>query len=163
VATFYHHLDVVKEKPMFTCRAPPALTVRVCDGLSYEMAARRRCWTRLPALLGLRGALYAFGSCVGRCEQAGCRVHQKPVPGAPWKSVSREVKRESIRPAVSYIDFDARERRGYSGAARLVEHDAISRAFEDHGSCCLRAGAARVSDGPQVAHRARQAARDCWP
>src|SRR4051794_40056071 len=34
VATFYHHFDVVKEGDT----APPALTVRVCDGLSCEMA-----------------------------------------------------------------------------------------------------------------------------
>jgi len=44
VATFYHHFDVVKEKPDGSLPAPPALTVRVCDGLSCEMRVRRRCW-----------------------------------------------------------------------------------------------------------------------
>ncbi|RPJ46470.1 MAG: NADH-quinone oxidoreductase subunit F, partial [Betaproteobacteria bacterium] len=34
VATFYHHFDVVKEGE----RAPPALTVRVCDSLSCELS-----------------------------------------------------------------------------------------------------------------------------
>ena len=34
VATFYHHFDVVKEGET----APPALTVRVCDSLSCELA-----------------------------------------------------------------------------------------------------------------------------
>ena len=34
VATFYHHFDVVKEGEA----APPAVTVRVCDGLSCELA-----------------------------------------------------------------------------------------------------------------------------
>ena len=34
VATFYHHFDVVREGEA----APPALTVRVCDSLSCEMA-----------------------------------------------------------------------------------------------------------------------------
>ena len=34
VASFYHHFDVVKEGGV----APEALTVRVCDGLSCEMA-----------------------------------------------------------------------------------------------------------------------------
>ena len=38
VATFYHHFDVVKEGDA----APPALTVRVCDGLSCEMAGAQR-------------------------------------------------------------------------------------------------------------------------
>src|SRR6202022_4657877 len=34
VATFYHHFDVLKDGEA----APPAVTVRVCDGLSCEMA-----------------------------------------------------------------------------------------------------------------------------
>src|ERR671915_825942 len=34
VATFYHHFEVVKEGD----RAPPALTVRVCDSISCELA-----------------------------------------------------------------------------------------------------------------------------
>jgi formate dehydrogenase len=37
VASFYHHFDIVKEGEV----APPALTVRVCDGLSCEMAGAR--------------------------------------------------------------------------------------------------------------------------
>ncbi|HSG20303.1 MAG TPA: NAD(P)H-dependent oxidoreductase subunit E, partial [Burkholderiaceae bacterium] len=38
VATFYHHFDVVRDG-----EAPPAaLTVRVCDGLSCEMAGAQR-------------------------------------------------------------------------------------------------------------------------
>ncbi|MFB3059600.1 MAG: NAD(P)H-dependent oxidoreductase subunit E, partial [Gammaproteobacteria bacterium] len=34
VASFYHHFDVVKENDSL----PPALTVRVCDSVSCEMA-----------------------------------------------------------------------------------------------------------------------------
>ena len=34
VASFYHHFDVVKEND----NAPPALTVRVCESVSCEMA-----------------------------------------------------------------------------------------------------------------------------
>ncbi|MGH8723840.1 MAG: NAD(P)H-dependent oxidoreductase subunit E, partial [Burkholderiales bacterium] len=34
VATFYHHFEVVKEGE----KAPPALTVRVCDSISCELA-----------------------------------------------------------------------------------------------------------------------------
>ena len=48
VATFYHHFDVVKEGDV----VPPALTVRVCDGLSCEMAGAQDLLARLPALLG---------------------------------------------------------------------------------------------------------------
>ena len=34
VASFYHHFDIVKEGPDGDVPAAPALTVRVCDGLS---------------------------------------------------------------------------------------------------------------------------------
>ncbi|MDB5936054.1 MAG: NAD-dependent formate dehydrogenase flavoprotein subunit, partial [Massilia sp.] len=48
VASFYHHFDIVKEGG----EAPAALTVRVCDGLSCELAGARELLERLPALLG---------------------------------------------------------------------------------------------------------------
>src|SRR5688572_12034293 len=37
VATFYHHFEVVKEGKS----APPALTVRVCESISCELAGAR--------------------------------------------------------------------------------------------------------------------------
>jgi len=48
VATFYHHFDVVKEGET----APPALTVRVCDSLSCEMAGSLGLIKKLPKILG---------------------------------------------------------------------------------------------------------------
>ncbi len=65
VASFYHHFDIVKEGRA----APPALTVRVCDGLSCEMAGAGALLARLPALLGAEVRVLA-APCVGRCEQA---------------------------------------------------------------------------------------------
>ena len=65
VATFYHHFDVVKEGEA----APAALTVRVCDGLSCEMAGAGGLLARLPALLGPEVRVIA-APCIGRCEQA---------------------------------------------------------------------------------------------
>src|SRR5688500_5484927 len=38
VASFYHHFDVVRENADGSFDAPPRLTVRVCDGLSCELA-----------------------------------------------------------------------------------------------------------------------------
>ena len=69
VATFYHHFDVVKEGQA----APAPLTVRVCDGLSCEMAGAQDLLRRLPALLG-REVRVIPAPCVGRCEQIG-RAH----------------------------------------------------------------------------------------
>ena len=47
VASFYHHFEILKDDA-----TAPALTVRVCDGLSCEMAGARELLARLPALLG---------------------------------------------------------------------------------------------------------------
>jgi formate dehydrogenase len=83
VATFYHHFDVVKEGEA----APAALTVRVCAGLSCEMAGARELLDKLPALLG-REVRVLEAPCVGRCEQAPVAVvGQRPVPMARAEQV----------------------------------------------------------------------------
>jgi len=65
VASFYHHFDIVREGEL----VPPALTVRVCDGLSCEMAGAGELLARLPALLG-REVRVVSAPCIGRCDQA---------------------------------------------------------------------------------------------
>lgn len=65
VASFYHHFDIVREGEL----APPALTLRVCDGLSCEMAGAGELLARLPALLG-REVRVVPTPCIGRCDQA---------------------------------------------------------------------------------------------
>jgi len=139
VATFYHHFDVVKEKPDGSLPAPPALTVRVCDGLSCEMAGAKALLDKLPALLG-REVRVIPAPCVGRCEQAPVAVvHQKPVPGATVESVSREVKAANLYDQpVSYIDFDAYvSGGGYALLRDCVEHrrdlESVLKTMEDSG------------------------------
>jgi NADH:ubiquinone oxidoreductase subunit F (NADH-binding)/NADH:ubiquinone oxidoreductase subunit E len=139
VATFYHHFDVVKEKPDGSLPAPPALTVRVCDGLSCEMAGAKALLEKLPALLG-REVRVIPAPCVGRCEQAPVAVvHQKPVPGATVESVSLEVKAANLYDQpVSHIDFDAYvSGGGYSLLRDCVEHrrdlESVLKTMEDSG------------------------------
>ena len=87
VASFYHHFDIVKEGQA----APAALTVRVCDGLSCEMAGARELLVRLPALLGPAVRVIA-APCIGRCEQApAVVVGQNPVPQATCEAVLARV------------------------------------------------------------------------
>ena len=52
VATFYHHFDVVKDGPDGGLASPAAVTVRVCDGLSCEMAGAQQLLDRLRGTLG---------------------------------------------------------------------------------------------------------------
>ncbi|KNZ33058.1 MAG: NADH-quinone oxidoreductase subunit F [Methylibium sp. NZG] len=92
VASFYHHFDVVRENANGGFDAPPRLTVRVCDGLSCEMAGARDLLQRLPALLDADVRVIA-APCIGRCEQApAVAVHQHPVARATVESVVHAVQ-----------------------------------------------------------------------
>ena len=66
VATFYSHFDVVREGE----DPPPALTIRVCDSLSCELAGAETLTRALkdgldPALVRIQRA-----PCMGRCDTA---------------------------------------------------------------------------------------------
>ena len=118
VATFYHHFDVVKEGGV----APPALTVRVCDGLSCEMAGAQDLLVKLPALVG-RDVRIIAAPCIGRCEQAPAAVvGQNPVPWATCDSVVDTVRAGAIRHASEkFIDLAAyRAEGGYALLAQCV-------------------------------------------
>jgi len=82
VASFYHHFEVVREDAQGNYAAPPRLTLRVCSGLSCELAGARALIEKLPALLGAEVRVLE-APCVGRCEQAPVAVlHQRAVPKA---------------------------------------------------------------------------------
>lgn len=87
VATFYHHFEVVRADGNNDGKAP-GLTVRVCDGLSCEMAGAKDLLARLPALLGNQDVRVISAPCIGRCEQApAALVHQHPVPFATAEAI----------------------------------------------------------------------------
>jgi formate dehydrogenase beta subunit len=93
VATFYHHFEVVKGDAKV-----PGLTVRVCDGLSCELAGAQALLAglaeRLPVLLGAEAVRVIPAPCVGRCEQAPVAVvHQQPVPLATVDKVERSAEK----------------------------------------------------------------------
>ncbi len=109
VATFYHHFDVVKENDT----APPAVTVRVCDSLSCEMAGSHQLLAKLRATLGETVRVIA-APCVGRCETAPVAVvGQNPVCAATADSVAAAVRSASTQcPATQYIELSAYRRAG---------------------------------------------------
>ena len=135
VATFYHHFDVVKEGEA----APAALTVRVCDGLSCEMAGARELIDRLPAILG-RDVRVLPSPCIGRCEQApAALVGQHPVPFATAESVAAKVAAgETTHVPTGFIDYDAyRAGGGYAllrdCVAGVRDVDGVIAAMESSG------------------------------
>jgi NADH:ubiquinone oxidoreductase subunit F (NADH-binding)/NADH:ubiquinone oxidoreductase subunit E len=94
VATFYHHFEVVKgvkDGDLTVDGTAPALTIRVCDGLSCELAGAQDLLERLPAILGNPDIRVIPAPCLGRCEQApAVAVHQRYVPYATLESVKKE-------------------------------------------------------------------------
>ena len=67
VATFYAHFDVVKEGE----EAPPAITIRVCDSLSCELAGAQDLLETLGETYGGGGEVRVLRApCMGRCATA---------------------------------------------------------------------------------------------
>ncbi len=135
VATFYHHFDVVKEGDA----VPAALTVRVCDGLSCEMAGAQELLAKLPAILGKDVRVIA-APCIGRCEQApAVAVGQHPVPQASCESVHAKVEAAVTTHTPSgFIDRAAYEAQGgYRLLKQCIggEHEveSVIKTMEDSG------------------------------
>ena len=122
VASFYHHFDVVREGEV----APPALTVRVCDSVSCEMAGAEGLIAALETGLG-DGVRVQRVPCVGRCDKAPVAVvGQYTVDHAAADSVKAAVDAgytEQPLPT-DCIYFDAyREAGGYGLYDRLLAGD----------------------------------------
>ena len=66
VATFYAHFDVVREDE----KAPPALTIRVCDSLSCELAGSKELKAALEDGLDVNQVRVLRAPCMGRCDTA---------------------------------------------------------------------------------------------
>ena len=66
VATFYAHFDVVKEGEV----PPPALTIRVCDSLSCELAGAEALKSALEDGLDPAHVRVVRAPCMGRCDTA---------------------------------------------------------------------------------------------
>jgi NADH:ubiquinone oxidoreductase subunit F (NADH-binding)/NADH:ubiquinone oxidoreductase subunit E len=93
VATFYHHFDVVKDGDA----APPAVTVRVCDSISCEMAGAKELLSKLPAILG-KDVRVLHAPCIGRCETAPAAVvGQNPLPHASVEHITALVKGRALK------------------------------------------------------------------
>ena len=66
VATFYAHFDVVKEGET----PPPALTIRVCDSLSCELAGAQELKAALEEGMDPSEVRVLRAPCMGRCDTA---------------------------------------------------------------------------------------------
>ncbi len=78
VATFYAHFDVVREGEV----PPPAVTIRVCDSLSCELAGSEKLLQDLQAKHGGKVRVIR-APCMGACDKApACAIGHDQVFGA---------------------------------------------------------------------------------
>ena len=141
VASFYHHFELVREDAQTgALPAPPALTVRVCDGLACELAGAGALHARLQALLPATVRVVA-APCVGRCEQAPVAVvGQRPVVYASAEQVQAAVTQGEVwdDPPAGALDLSAYQAGGgyrlladcLSGARSL---DSVLATLDDAG------------------------------
>ncbi|WP_417691483.1 NAD(P)H-dependent oxidoreductase subunit E [Roseibium sp.] len=118
VASFYHHFDVVKEN-----QTPPApLTIRVCDGLSCEMAGAKSLIDELKQTMG-EGIRVQPVPCLGRCDFApAAQIGKRSVHKATVEILSHAAT-QPVAPLIpDYETFaDYRSNGGYEILQQVLD------------------------------------------
>jgi formate dehydrogenase beta subunit len=95
VASFYHHFEILRDD-----QAAPRLRVRVCNGLSCELAGAQELLAKLPALLQADVKVESV-SCIGRCEAApAVAVGQRNYGHASTESLLNLLQENQLCPDV---------------------------------------------------------------
>ena len=135
VATFYHHFEVIQDGDQ-----APEFTVRVCDGLSCDMAGAGSLLGKLQSSLGKDNVKVVAAPCVGRCEQAPVAVvHQHEMGHVSAEQVIQAVRDRQIEALVpNYIDLNAYVADGgyallQALAAGKIDTEDVLKAMEDSG------------------------------
>jgi len=115
VATFYAHFDVIGEGEA----PPPALTVRVCDSLSCELAGARQLQSALEDGLDPAEVRVIRAPCMGRCDTAPTvELGHNHIDRATPETIKAAIDVGDIHPHIpDYEGFDAY--RGDGGYKKL--------------------------------------------
>jgi formate dehydrogenase len=134
VATFYAHFDLVKEGQP----PPPAITIRVCNSLSCEMAGASALYEALRAGTNPGQIRVLHAPCMGLCDKAPAVAvgHHYFGPVTPEAALNAAKEQRLETPAGSYTDFGAYcKEGGYKllEACRAGQHtpDAIAKTLMD--------------------------------
>ncbi len=105
VATFYAHFDVVKEDDT----PPPALTIRVCDSLSCELAGAEQLHQALSDGLDPSQVRVLRAPCMGRCDTAPVlELGHNHIDNATLDKVTEAIAQGETHAHIpDYQDFDA--------------------------------------------------------
>jgi len=135
VATFYAHFDVVKEEET----PPPALTIRVCDSLSCELAGAQALKQALTDGLDPAQVRVLRAPCMGRCDTApAVHLGHYSVDHATLDKVKAAIAAGHIHADMpEYQGLDAyRADGGYIKLAELRDHgdwDAVQDSIASSG------------------------------
>ena len=105
VATFYAHFDVVKDGDV----PPPALTIRVCDSLSCELAGAQALKSALEDGLDPTKVRVLRAPCMGRCDTAPVlEIGHNHIDFATVEKVDAAIAADDTHPHVTdYQDLAA--------------------------------------------------------
>jgi formate dehydrogenase len=121
VATFYAHFDVVREGDV----PPPALTIRVCDSLSCEMAGAQALKAALEDGLDPSEVRVLRAPCMGRCDTAPVlEIGHNHIDHATPEKVKAAIEADDTHAHIpDYEDLAAyRADGGYAKLAELREN-----------------------------------------
>ena len=136
VATFYAHFDVVADDEA----PPPALTIRVCDSLSCEMAGAQALMDALKKRVDPADIRVVRAPCMGRCDTAPVvEVGHRHIDHADAEDVVRFAKSGEDRHAIipHFEKLEAyRDDGGYRRLAELRaggDWEAVQQSLLDSG------------------------------
>ncbi len=117
VATFYAHFDVVKEDET----PPPALTIRVCDSLSCELAGAQALKAALEDGMDPDQVRVLRAPCMGRCDTAPTvELGHNHIDFATVEKIEAAIAAGETHPVIPDYQRFA-EYRAEGGYARLAE------------------------------------------
>ena len=89
VASFYHHFDIVPEESI----KPPPITIRVCEGLSCEMAGARNLISTLNESIDSSKIRIQAVPCIGRCAKAPvAQIGKRAIDSASKEIILKKAK-----------------------------------------------------------------------
>ncbi|MBL4805851.1 MAG: NAD(P)H-dependent oxidoreductase subunit E [Rhodobacteraceae bacterium] len=161
VASFYAHFDVVREGE----DVPPALTIRVCDSLSCEIAGAADLLTELATRYSSADVRVLRAPCMGRCETAPVvALGHNHIVNASYATINDAVKAGKTHGDLPiYEGFDAyvddggyntlRDLRGGSKTVDQVQDEILDSGLRGLGGAGFPSGRkwsfVRAAEGPR--------------
>ncbi|MGB0703325.1 MAG: NAD(P)H-dependent oxidoreductase subunit E [Paracoccaceae bacterium] len=116
VASFYAHFDVVKEGET----PPPALTIRVCDSLSCELAGAANLQKALQDGLDPSQVRVLRAPCMGRCDTAPVlELGHNHIDHATVEAVERAIAAQATHPIIP--DYETLSEYQKNGGYRALQ------------------------------------------